>query len=68
MSDIKLLKETNKVIYADIITLITSNENLAEAMNNLEQSLNKIKDWAEKWKLKINSTKSKVMFFTNNNL
>jgi len=68
MSDIKLPKETDKVIYADDITLITSNENLVEAKNNLEQSLNKIKEWAEKWKLKINPTKSKVMCFTNKKL
>jgi len=68
MSDIKLPKETDKVIYADDITLITSNENLVEAKNNFEQSLNKIKEWAEKWKLKINPTKSKVMCFTNKKL
>lgn len=45
--------------------LMTTNENLVEAVNNLECSQNKIQEWTEKWNLKMNPTKSKVMCFTN---
>lgn len=45
--------------------LMTTNENPVEAVNNLERSQNKIKEWTEKWNLKINPTKSRVMCFTN---
>lgn len=65
MSDIKIPKEICKIIYADDLTLITSNINLDEAKNNLEHSLNIIREWSEKWDLKINPTKSKIMCFTN---
>lgn len=64
INDLKLTG-IEKIIYADDITLIISKKNLIEAANKLETELQKLKEWANTWDLKINFLKSKLLCFTN---
>ena len=56
INDLKLTG-IEKIIYADDITLIISKKNLIEAANKLETELQKLKEWANTWDLKINFLK-----------
>ncbi|XP_047491583.1 uncharacterized protein LOC125040863 [Penaeus chinensis] len=67
-TDLNLTDELKKVTYADDITIIAINNNLAEAKNKLELGLKQIIEWANKWELTINLTKSKLMCFTKNRI
>lgn len=67
-TDLTLTEGLKKVTYADDITIIAINKNLAEAKNILEIGLKQTIEWANKWELLINLTKSKLMCFTKNKI
>lgn len=65
MSDLEVTEEVHKIIYADDVTLITSSKDIEEAINKLKVGLKKVSEWTDKWDLKMNLSKSKIMCFTN---
>lgn len=50
--------------FADDTVILTSNVNPIEASNTLQTHLNRIQAWTQKWKIKINETKSAQVNFT----
>lgn len=58
------LDNTEVFTYADDTAIMASSRNLNLAVHSLQTSVNKISDWLDKWKIKINATKCKPILFT----
>ena len=57
--------ESDIIIFADDTTILATGRNSNETSAQLGRDLNKIKEWALKWKISFNATKTKDMIFTN---
>lgn len=64
-NDLNQSEEIKKTIYANDITIITTNKNLNKAKNYLERGQKQTKEWADTWDLKLNLTKSNIYCFTD---
>ncbi|GBO00170.1 RNA-directed DNA polymerase from mobile element jockey [Araneus ventricosus] len=53
------------LIYADDILLCCSDSNLSSALKYIQFSLNKISQWCDTWKLKIQTEKCEAINFSN---
>lgn len=51
--------------FADDTAVLTTCKDHVEAAKKLQISINKIKDWTKRWKIKLNETKSTHINFTN---
>lgn len=64
MSDLNLSEKIYKVICTDDITIISQDKNIIKVKTELEKAIKDIKEWTDRWELKIN----KFMCFTNNQI
>lgn len=58
------LDNTALFTYADDTAIAASSRNINLAVTSLQLSINKISDWLDKWKIKINAQKCKPILFT----
>ena len=56
------------LIFADDTTILASGNDPAESANQLNGDLQKISEWAKKWKVLFNTSKSKDMIFSKKQL
>lgn len=63
--DIPQTNGTTIATFADDTTVLAVEENIVEATNKLQHAINKISTWTEKWRIKLNETKSVHVNFTN---
>ena len=68
INDIVKNLENEILIFADDTTLLASGMDPVETSEKLNRDLEKISDWADKWKVTFNAKKSKDMIFSNKNL
>lgn len=50
--------------FADDTILLSAHKNITEATAQLQQTLNKMKEWFDKWHIKINENKTSQIIFT----
>jgi Reverse transcriptase (RNA-dependent DNA polymerase) len=62
--DLKVPQNTTLAQFADDTNIITCNTHPRPIINTLEKSFQKISKYYFKWKIKINESKSKSIFFT----
>jgi hypothetical protein len=55
---------TTAVTSTDDTAVLAIHEDLAIASMKLQSTINKIEDWVQKWRIKINESKSKHITFT----
>lgn len=58
-------RHTDKGIFADDLALITSHRDEELAIARMNESLTYVKEWFDKWRLKLNAPKSQVIRFSN---
>jgi hypothetical protein len=63
-ADIPQSPLTTLSIYADDTAIFSTHHNPDTATSNLQRHLQSIEQWTQKWRLKINETKSKHIIFT----
>ena len=64
INDLSKELESEILIFADDTTLLTTGADPTETTERLNRDLNKISDWAKKWKINFNPKKSKDMIFS----
>ena len=57
--------QSDILIFADDTSLFVSGSDPAETSVILNKDLQKISSWAEQWKVKFNTSKTKSMIFSN---
>lgn len=57
-------KHTDKGIFADDLALIVTNRDESIAITCMNESLVRVKEWFDKWRLKLNAAKSQVIRFS----
>lgn len=65
MFDRDAIDKTTISIYADDIAIWCSGRNLNHLQSKMQQALNHIMEWCNKWDMRISAPKSAVMVFTN---
>ena len=60
--------ESEVMIFADDTTLLATGHDPAETSATINRDLQKISEWATKWKVTFNASKSKDMIFSNKQL
>ena len=65
MNDITVDIESDILIFADDTSLFVSGSDPAQTTEILNRDLQRISDWATKWKVKFNTTKTKSIIFSN---
>ena len=65
MNDITDEIESDILIFADDTSLFATGSDPAETAQILNRDLQKISNWAQKWKVTFNSSKSKDIIFSN---
>ena len=65
INDITENLESDILIFADDTSLLASGIDPAETAAMINRDLEKISEWAEKWKISFNAGKSKDMIFSN---
>ena len=65
MNDIVSDIESDILVFADDTSLMASGVDPAETVKQLNRDLNKITQWAEKWRVTFNAKKSKDIIFSN---
>ena len=68
INDIITLMVATVLIFADDTTIIACGDNTSETVEVLNADLVKISDWAKKWKVKFNGSKSKDLIFSREKL
>ena len=68
MNDIKADLESDILIFADDTSLMSSGTDPAETAIILNRDLQKIFQWADRWKVTFNAKKSKEIIFSNKSL
>lgn len=63
-SDLPTTDHTTVATFADDTAILSSHNNPIMASRNLQENLNKIQDWLQKWRIKANETKSTQVTFT----
>ena len=56
---------TDKGVFADDLALISTHEDEEVAIGNMNESLHNVKQWFDKWRLKLNAQKSQTIRFSN---
>jgi hypothetical protein len=64
MADLPTTNNTTIATYADDTALLTTNSDPALASQQLQYHLDLLKEWSDKWKIKINQTTSSQITFT----
>lgn len=62
-ADIPVTRNSFIGTFADDTAIMTTNESQPEAVNNLQNALDKINQWTIDWKIKLNETKSNHITF-----
>lgn len=65
LHDVPSCPDVEAILYADDITLVTASHSLQIAQQNMQDYLNKLTTWLNKWKFSINSSKCSFQIFTN---
>ena len=60
--------ESEIFLFADDTTLLASGDDPAETSAQINRDLNKISEWAKRWKVTFNAKKSKEMIFSKKRL
>jgi retron-type reverse transcriptase len=63
-ADIPLSDESMIASYADDIAILASSPNKETASRKIQNHLNEISSWFERWKIKLNSSKSQMITFS----
>lgn len=63
-SDIPIPVDSDLGLYADDTAILTADQSAVTIVNNLKSSFNTITDYFNKWKIKINASKTQAIFFT----
>lgn len=63
-ADFPTTQNTTVALFADDSAILTSNKCLNTAIENLQDELNKVTLWADKWKIKLNPNKCLAKIFT----
>jgi hypothetical protein len=66
-SDLPISDNTTTATFADDTAILATHEDGAIASMKLQATINKIDEWAKKWRIKINQSKSKHITFTVSN-
>lgn len=64
LHDIPKTRNTSLALYADDTAYFSSSRNNKCIIKNLQLSLDKVRDFFNKWKLKVNSDKTEAVLFT----
>ncbi len=64
MSDIPIPEDTELALYADDTAILTQNSNIQLAFQKLQNSVNEITQWFNKWRLFLNPIKCETKIFT----
>lgn len=65
LSDLPALDGVKIISYADDVTLVSSARSLSDAKTSMQEYLNLLQRWMQKWRLNINPQKSSFQIFTN---
>lgn len=63
-ADIPVSSTVSNSVFADDTALLSTSENLAEATQAVQGHLDHVFDWADRWKIRLNPTKSAHINFT----
>jgi len=63
-NDIPILQNTLTAIYADDTALLARHSNPRIARYRIQEHIFSLSEWLNKWKIKVNSTKSTAIYFT----
>lgn len=63
--DIPVMANTTIATFADDTAVMAVAENVEDATNKIQNSVNKITNWTKKWRIKLNESKSVHVNFTN---
>ncbi len=63
--DIPPMEESTIATYADDTAILAVGNNVVEATNKLQTSINTVSNWMKKWRIKLKETKSVHVNFTN---
>lgn len=64
-ADIPKYQGTKIAIFADDTSILATGINTRYATDKLQRAVNKIMDWAKRWRIKLNESKSQHINFTN---
>lgn len=64
-ADLPSHETTIMATFADDTAIMSSHEDATVAANNLQLTLNNVQKWSDKWRIKINESKSTHVTFTN---
>lgn len=62
--DMPLTEETVTATFADDTAILAKHNNRTQASDNLQQHLDQLKTWLNKWRIKVNESKSVHVTFT----
>jgi len=65
VSDFPTLINTEIALYADDSTIYSSSTDVETVTKNIQDHLNDIQKWGDKWKIKLNPQKSTAVLVTN---
>ena len=60
-SDIPAPAGSTSTMFADDVTILTVSNNYADAVTKLQRNINKVYRWSQRWRIKINETKSRAI-------
>lgn len=63
--DVPKARNTVIAMFADDTAILSVGNNIGEATNRLQIAVNKISNWAKRWRIKLNESKSVQVNYTN---
>lgn len=63
-ADIPLDKNVMMATFADDTAILATDKSVNQTVNNLQTAMNKIHNWTQRWRIKLNETKSTHINFT----
>lgn len=67
-ADIPLDKNVMMATFADDTAILATDKSVNQTVNNLQTAMNKIHNWTQRWRIKLNETKSTHINFTYKNV
>ena len=61
-----LPRDNINALYVDDVSVLSTRPTLEQGEESAHQAVDKVAEWAKKWKLKLNATKSESNFFSTN--
>ena len=64
LSDLPIQENIKVLVYADDITIVSSNKSMIIAKKEIQKYIKELINWSEKWGLVINPDKTKLQYFS----